>query len=472
MNQPNLLRRLRNRHSRFIYENYLWHLEDSQLLITFYFLQEPDIRFSPQIRISSTQPILNQSKQVLDRLVFHLGLIELLSYWKAACSQKIVIQPEAFQQETSDFWYELFSKGMGEYFYVNQLDFKVSNFIQVESSKKISGSYKAANLNAWLNDALLMISGGKDSALSASLLQKMDVPFNAMLLNPTNSAWRIAEKAGCQKPIVIQRKIDPALLQLNDKGYLNGHTPFSALLAMLGVISGVLYGYRTVIASNEASCNTPYVDYLGEAINHQYSKTHAFERMFDGYLRHHLVTGMQYLSLLRPLREIQVIGLFSSYPDMLKAFRSCNKNQKKDSWCLQCPKCTALFTLFYPFLQQEQLLEIFGGNLFENVWNLEVLYAILGERDHRPFECIATKEEVLTALHLSIQKHDRNHTPLPQLLQHANTHILPKYTNIINNRTEILFDWNEEHNLPSSWADLLQKKCITAIKKKTDNMNL
>jgi len=119
---------------------------------------------------------------------------------------------------------------------------------------------------------LVLVSGGKDSVVTLELLREAGRAFDCLLLNPTPAALAIAKQAGCERPIIVRRTIDPRLLELNAQGYLNGHTPFSALLAFLGATVAALGGYSRVIVSNERSAEESGVKYLGHPIKQPNSR--------------------------------------------------------------------------------------------------------------------------------------------------------------------------------------------------------
>jgi len=84
-----------------------------------------------------------------------------------------------------------------------------------------------------------------------------------------------------KKQIIVKRRIDKRLLQLNKKGFLNGHTPFTSLLSFLAAFCAVLFNWRNIAFSNEKSANEGNVKYLGKVINHQWAKSSEFEEMFN-----------------------------------------------------------------------------------------------------------------------------------------------------------------------------------------------
>src|SRR5438094_9674442 len=101
-----------------------------------------------------------------------------------------------------------------------------------------------------------------------------------MMLNPSTAAQTIARHVSALPPLIIRRTICPELLELNRRGYLNGHTPFSAYLAFLGAACLLLYGYSDIIVATERSPDDAHVRYRGREINHQYSKGSNLEHRY------------------------------------------------------------------------------------------------------------------------------------------------------------------------------------------------
>ena len=50
---------------------------------------------------------------------------------------------------------------------------------------------------------------------------------------------------------IYARTLDPALFELNDNGAMNGHVPITGILSFIMACGSILYGYDSVIMSNE-----------------------------------------------------------------------------------------------------------------------------------------------------------------------------------------------------------------------------
>ena len=458
------LDQLRHSYPQFTYESFSFEHRDRALHIRFRFVIEPDIVFTPHTTIEfvNDDRLTALDPAVLENLVFHLGLIEMVSYWKATCSPRIVVQAGYLDAKQIAWWTDLFLHGLREFFYVNQINYKQKDFFTISPMHQASVP-KPLHTEALQSETdLLLLSGGKDSALTVQMLREGHKPFNALLLNPVPAAYALAAQAGCPAPIIVRRVIDPALLKLNKQGHLNGHTPFSAYLATLGVVGAVLCNYQRILVSNERSCDESDVEFLGSEVNHQYSKTLRFERSFQWYTKRYLAPEAYYFSFLRPLYEIQITQMFARYPEYFEIFKSCNRNLKDDSWCGNCPKCLFIYTALYPFLHSQEVLQIFGEDLFQREQSIPVLCGLLGLHAHKPFECVGTKREVLAALYMGVQKLKSRSVSLPTALQYVNTEVLPLSPDIAQIAQEIATGWGEQHTLPESYVAVL-KQGVSAL---------
>ena len=96
--------KLRKKYPKFIYHHFEWKIIFGKMKITFDFEIESLTRFKPEIFIEriSEKEIKKLDKNLIDNLVFNLGMIESLSYWKATCSPKIELRAKCCLLYTSD----------------------------------------------------------------------------------------------------------------------------------------------------------------------------------------------------------------------------------------------------------------------------------------------------------------------------------------------------------------------------------
>ena len=450
----------------FIYKDYSYKVSEKGLEIFFDFRIEPDIFFKPKVIIENIDKakLKKIGESVLDNLVFNLGLVEMLSYWKATCSPKIEIKAGSLNKEQVKWFKNLITNGMGQFFYENEIGWKIVKTLKFSSTEALDEAFNVFKKKL-SNRILLPIGGGKDSVVSLELLKKDSKNITCFSLNPTDAAEKIMKIGKCKKTIIVRRKIDSRLLELNRKGFLNGHTPFSAYLAFLTILIGVIFDYKYIALSNERSSNEGNVKHLGRIINHQYSKTFDFEKKFRNYSKKYLAKDVEYFSLLRPLYEIQIAELFSKYFNKYgKVFLSCNEAFKTYSgktrpikkWCCQCPKCLFVFAILYPFIEAKRLIKVFGKNLFEKKELVGLMKELIGEAKFKPFECVGTKKESLIAFYLSLKKNKQEDEKLPYLLKHFETKILFKHLNLKKESKRLMNSWSEQNSLSTKFKGLLR----------------
>jgi hypothetical protein len=61
-------------------------------------------------------------------------------------------------------------------------------------------------------------------------------------------------------------------------------------------------------------------------INHQWSKSAEFEKLFKNYVSENISNDFSICSLLRDWYEIRVVKEFSKYPQYFSSLSSCNRN--------------------------------------------------------------------------------------------------------------------------------------------------
>ena len=387
----NKFEELRSKYKEFIYKDYKI-TEDKETIRIEYLFEIPNLSvFKPRVEIEKRNiNFKNVNSNFVKNLVFNIGMIELISYWKSTCPKKVIIECGSLNEEQINWFKKLYYYGLGEYRYINNIDVSADDMLDIEV--KIREEYKLNYEgfdNSCLNGTLIPIGGGKDSCVTAELLKEKKDDNLCLIIGGKEPSVKSAEIAGYKNKIVyVKRTIDENLLNLNKKGFLNGHTPFSSLLAFLSYLIAYLTGKKYVSLSNESSANESNVE--GEKINHQYSKSFEFEQDFRDYADKYLKAGVEYFSMLRPLNELQIAMLFAKNEKYHKIFRSCNVGSKSTpwKWCGNCPKCLFVYIILSPFLYKEKLLDIFGEDLYEKESLLKTFIELCGYGETKPFECV------------------------------------------------------------------------------------
>jgi hypothetical protein len=457
---------LRSKHPTLTYRGYTLVRHGDTFQATFLIDLEPSIQFRPSISFPAISfpaisfPATGIEESKLEPYLFHIGMMEVLSYWKAACPPRVIIDGYHLTEDERAWWHDLFIHGLGEFYFVNDIDPSQEGLLSIESRGDRPLPRSAQGDAIAKSGELVMAAGGKDSSLALEMLKAFDplVRRETLMLNPSRSASESITIAGYGEPLVVRRTIDKQLLELNAQGYLNGHTPFSAYLAFLGTMIAEMRGLGSVIVSNERSASEENTIFHGLAINHQYSKGIRFERRFRAYAAEHFPGCASYYSIIRPLYDLQVSGLFARLaPRHLHSFRSCNVGQRDDKWCGKCPKCAFVCLTIAPFTSPDLRASIFGRDLFEAPEILSAIEELTGVRDHKPLECVGTLGESRDALVLTLARYEREGAPSPAGLgkiarRLAEQNVLPS----LESARMTLAAWSDDHELPKNYAQRLQ----------------
>lgn len=484
---------LRQKHPVFEYKAYHYTYEEGQLKAVFDFEIPGLAKFHPSWsfpvpeemekklgavvsegkpgdRVAEGKDGWSQECKAVDSLIFQLGMVELVSYWKTACPTTVRIHAGSLSQTQAAWWKKLYFHGLGEFFFVNGIETDESTFMELcvdgvecPPVKLCEEVYKGC---------LVPIGGGKDSVVSLEVLSEFmkkkgetegkpeeEVSITTFSVNRTEAVTKVIEL--CEEKsqdVLVKRTLDKEMLRLNQEGYLNGHTPFSAIVAFSSFLTAVLHGKRYITLSNENSANESTV--RGSTVNHQYSKSYEFEQDFESYIKTVVSAPIRYFSLLRPLSEIQIAKVFSGCTRYHKVFRSCNAGSRKGIWCGECPKCLFVYIILSPFLAEGKLVEIFGKNLLEKESLEKYFRELAGIDENKPFECVGTRSEVLAGLAAVMEKKETHGEPLPLLLERHAGYVREHAPKL----SVLLSGWCEEHSVPEMFLDTIREELQEAGK--------
>ncbi len=405
---------------------------------------------------------------VFRNMIFSLGMVELVSYWKICCPPTVWVEAGCLNREQIDWWKNLYYNGLGEFFYTNRIqEADPDSFMEIRcrTSKhhEPEGERRTGRKGRPLpplEGCLIPVGGGKDSVVTMELVKKAGMESMVYVINPRGATIHCSQAGGYgpKRQVMASRTLDQNMLRLNREGYLNGHTPFSAIVAFSSVAAAYLHRLKYVALSNESSANESTVP--GSTVNHQYSKSFQFEADFNSYERNYLHSGVYYFSLLRPLSEFQIARYFAGLEQYHQVFRSCNAGSRQDVWCGHCPKCLFVFLILSPFLPQKKLRQMFGADMLNDPSLTGTLEQLVGIQEDKPFECVGSRNEINAAIAITIERMEREGEALPVLLRYyRQSDLFETHAH----RDHGYYTYYDKGNLlPDVFEKILRQECLPA----------
>lgn len=333
-----------------------------------------------------------------------LHLVAGVSYWKAALPPEIDPGGHRIDASLARFLDTTWTLGLGEFAHVNGLDLgERIRFPVTEAANDAdvaAAAYGSAPHPLALPErALVAMGGGKDSLVSLEVLRRGGIEVLPATVGASTLIGDTVRAAGL--PLLrVERRLAPRLAEMNAAGAWNGHVPVTAINMAILTCAALLYGYRWLVFSNERSAEeATLVDAAGRPVNHQYSKSLAFERDFRAVVADRVAPDLEVFSLLRPLGEAAVAHRFSELEVYHPVFSSCNRNFHLDGarvagrWCGDCPKCRFTTLALAPWMTPERVEAIIGRNLLADPEQATGFRALCGLDEDKPFECVGTLEE-------------------------------------------------------------------------------
>lgn len=359
----------------------------------------------------------NVPKAVLEPTLQALLLMLGINYWLAFPTNNMRIEGFKLTRDQAYFWDTLYRNGLGEFFYLMQIDFR--NLIKFPYDDSVVEPVSSPFARP--ARALLLNGAGKDSILSAELLKASSVPFDFFSFAPTPAHLRIAGLVGA-KTISVNRRRDPWL-----NAIIQGAYPSVSTFTFIATLLAELLGYNAIIFSNERSADFGNLDYLGLKVNHQWCKSSEAEKMINDYIQRYITPDISTRSLLREFSELEIVQRFVRYPQYLYDVTSCNTYfcltrleqslARTNYWCKRCPKCVFLFACFSAFLPKDELVNIFGADLYAHKRLLPLFRRILGLEGFKPFDCVGEPEEMILAMHYARLRKEYNGTRAMKLFE-------------------------------------------------------
>ena len=394
----------------------------------------------------------SQKAHAAARLVY---LLAGVSYYKTAAPPVIDLGDTALTEREAAFLREFYLSGLAEYAYRNGLDLSdltLHSSPGGPASEPVSPSpapdgcafdaaiatpnahpYGAAQAPSTAEPAalrpLVPFGGGIDSIVTVEGVRTRTPDIALFVVSRPGDRFAAIEKPAQVTGLPVlraAREIDPQLLRSRELGFLNGHVPVTGIISAIAVLAAVLNDRDAVVMSNEWSASVPTLEHGGRPVNHQWSKSAAFEASFRELLREDPSGLPDYFSALRDRTELWVGERFANLTQYHGTFRSCNRafhldaGRRLDHWCGQCDKCCFIDLILAPFMSAQQLRAVFaadggGAEPLDNPGLKPKFQTLLGSGT-KPFECVGEVNECRAAVVLAAKRADRTGTTLLQEL--------------------------------------------------------
>jgi hypothetical protein len=370
-------------------------------------------RFTEQITFRPGADWTRPATTAAARLVF---LLAGVSYYKTAAPPVIHTGDLALTRRERSFLRDFYLDGLGEFAYRNGLDLSGLRIEGPELPVATPQNSQTPPAPEAPRRALVPFGGGIDSIVTVELIRPI-ADIALFVVSRPGARFDAIERPAAVTglPIVrAGREIDLQLLRSRELGFLNGHVPVTGIISAIAVLAATLEDRDAVIMSNEWSASVPTVQAGDRAVNHQYSKSEAFEAAFRGVLAQ--TPGLpEYFSALRARTELWIADRFAQLTQYHSTFRSCNRAfhidpaRRLDHWCGQCDKCAFIDLILAPFVPAAELTRIFDGREPLNDPDLAGRFrALLGDADlSKPFECVGEVNECRAAVLLAAERPDR-----------------------------------------------------------------
>ena len=361
-----------------------------------------------------------------------LHLVAGVSYYKAGLSHELRFARQHPDPELAAFLTELYVQGLAEFAYVNQVD------MSSRVSFPVTGAPPGATDLLLPERALVAIGGGKDSLVGLRLLQQAGIEVQPVCVGPSTLIGDTVKAAGL--PLLrIERTLAPELAEMNHLGAWNGHVPVTAINSAILLCASILYGFAYIVFSNERSADeASLVLSDGTAVNHQYSKSSAFETGLRELIASHISPDIEYFSILRPFSELEIVRRFCELSEFHSVYSSCNRNFHLDGsriegrWCLDCHKCRFAALSLALFLPPGKVAGMMGGDLLDHDDQSDGFRALCGLGRDKPFECVGEAGESRAALAALAASDDwRNHAVVTALAAEIDKVTVPALADLL-----------------------------------------
>jgi hypothetical protein len=403
---------------------------------------DDEIEFVERFELPDGTHVSDADRERVDGILSLLHWTAGVSYYKTATPP--LVEGDPCPPAVGKLLDAIYSEGLGEFAFTNDL-------AALPRPAFATGGLAAASPPAKRSERVLVpIGGGKDSAVALEIVRESGAEPSLFSVGDAGPIARTAAVAELPH-LVVRRRLDPQLGELNRAGALNGHVPITAIISCVAILTASLHGFDAVAMANERSASTGNVSWGGIDVNHQFSKSIRAERLLRTALDE-LGVQVDYFSILRPASELGIARAFAGMTRYHRAFSSCNTNFRLDGsvpaqrWCCDCPKCRFVFLVMAPFSEPAQMREIFGRDMLDDESQFEGFALLTATGGIKPFECVGEEEESRAAMRiLAADARWCDH----RVVQRLATEVLPRFATE-DGLPGVALELSDEHNIPTA----------------------
>lgn len=342
-----------------------------------------------------SEALRQQACPAMDQLLTAIGLFLAPFFFRMTDFQTVAVRTTTFDAPSKRFLESCLQGMLGEFRFLQGLD--PSRRVEIDVPE--GGAIEPMRYDT-PSELMLCNGGGKDTVVCAELLKAAEIDFTWFSVHMNAARQRVIDRSGVSASVHVDYSIDDRIDQ--EQVYAWGHVPRTPINSSLALLIAILKRVPYVTLGNEYSANEGNVQFKGTTVNHQYAKSFEFERGFAQFIRSRITTSTQVFSMLRPFHDLQLAGMLADRPEHLGTFVSCNRGILQDQWCKECEKCAFVALAIGAFLGREGVLNIFGEDVFlRPKIRRHILDLVVGAV--KPWECVGTRDECLTALGMVLQ---------------------------------------------------------------------
>lgn len=413
---------------------------DAQGRISLSYALDDAIEFTERFELPAGTRVSDEDRGRIEGVLALLHWIAGVSYYKTAVPRSVACDP--VPPGVAALLEAIYSEGLGEFAFTNDLS-------ALPQPRFPRGQASAANPPPpRATRVLVPVGGGKDSAVALEVVRRSGKEFSLFSVGDAGPIARTATVAGVPH-LVVRRRLDPRIDELNKSGALNGHVPITAIVSCVAILTASLHGFDAVAMANERSASAGNVSWNGIDVNHQFSKGLRAEELLRAALEE-IGIDVNYFSILRPASELSIARAFSRMTRYHQAFSSCNTNFRLDGmapsrrWCCNCPKCRFVFLVMAPFSEPGHLREIFGHDMLDDDSQFDGFALLTASGGLKPFECVGEEEESRAAMRmLAADPRWRDH----RVVRRLTAEVLPRFEED-DGTPDDAFALSDEHNVP------------------------